>query len=62
MELMALKSSVLFDLSIQHVSTQKYRRPSFLACSPQNLASLALAGTIYYISKGDLLSVRPPSV
>jgi hypothetical protein len=34
----------------------------FLLVLRRIVASLALAGTIYYISKGDLLSVRPPSV
>src|SRR5271156_3504902 len=35
-ELIASESSVLFDLSMQQVSTQKYCEPSRLACSPQN--------------------------
>lgn len=40
MLLIAVWSSTALDLSIQQVSTQKYRRPSRLACSAQKLILL----------------------
>jgi hypothetical protein len=60
MELIASASTVLFDLSIQHVSTQKYRKPSCL--SDLAIASLVLARAIRQVSEGDFLSIRAPCV
>src|SRR3954453_16001444 len=65
MELMASESSTAFFLSMQQVSTQKYRSPSAAACLAQMylaVASLALARAGFYILEGDLFAIRTPSV